>query len=410
MPARCCHALSFLTAVVIGLSLPMSTPAAPVTIEPDAELERLIGEREVVFFARDLDGDRAHAYAPGRIDERHPPLSTFKIPNFLIALETGVIEDPDAMHEWNPEARPPNDFWPDSWKQSQSLMTGFRRSAIWLFRDIAVAVGGERYRSALSRFDYGNHAAADGNDGFWLDGSLRISPREQVDFLSRMLEGELGIAPEHLEQLSEASLLTRSGACRLNGKTGAGPQGEDFDGPFEGWLAGWTQCGQSPPTVFALWVRGPSFGAIRTFRQDFVTELLQRIGAFAPREADTMENHDHTHHAIDYIEIPVTDLARAKRFYGEAFGWSFNDYGDQYVGIRRPGESPQLESGGFRPEESVTPGGVLIILYSEDLEASLDGVRAAGGEVTAEPFSFPGGRRFQFRDPDGHELAVWSSE
>ncbi|NBD95166.1 MAG: VOC family protein [Gammaproteobacteria bacterium] len=117
----------------------------------------------------------------------------------------------------------------------------------------------------------------------------------------------------------------------------------------------------------------------------------------------------HVHHAIDYIEIPVTDLDAAKRFYGAAFGWAFNDYGDQYVGIRRPGDDG-LESGGFRPVDHVLPGGVLLVLYSADLAASLEAVRLAGGEITAEPFGFPGGRRFQFRDPDGHELAVWAPE
>lgn len=122
-----------------------------------------------------------------------------------------------------------------------------------------------------------------------------------------------------------------------------------------------------------------------------------------------MTEVSHTHHAINYIEIPVTDLERAKRFYGEAFGWTFNDYGDQYVGIRKPGGAPDDEAGGLRPVESVMPGGVLVILYSEDLEASLDRVRQAGGRITQEPFSFPGGRRFQFADPDGNELAVWTS-
>lgn len=122
-----------------------------------------------------------------------------------------------------------------------------------------------------------------------------------------------------------------------------------------------------------------------------------------------MSNPGHPHHAIDYIEIPVTDLSEAKRFYGEAFGWAFNDYGDQYVGICKPSGAPDEESGGFRPVDTVTPGGVLVVLYSDDLEASLASVKNAGGRITQEPFDFPGGRRFQFADPDGHELAVWSA-
>jgi len=122
----------------------------------------------------------------------------------------------------------------------------------------------------------------------------------------------------------------------------------------------------------------------------------------------------HTHHSIDYIEIPVTDLTEAKRFYGEAFGWAFNDYGDdrgvQYVGIRRHPDIADQEVGGFAPVETVQSRGVLVILYSQDLETSLEQVRQAGGQITTEPFEFPGGRRFHFKDPSGNELAVWSIE
>lgn len=112
----------------------------------------------------------------------------------------------------------------------------------------------------------------------------------------------------------------------------------------------------------------------------------------------------HVHHAIDYIEFPVTDLERAKQFYAEAFGWEFNDYGPAYAGIRKEGG----EAGGLRLAPAVPAGGPLVILYSQDLERSLAAVRDAGGNITAEPFAFPGGRRFHFRDPSGNELAVWS--
>ncbi len=114
------------------------------------------------------------------------------------------------------------------------------------------------------------------------------------------------------------------------------------------------------------------------------------------------------HHALDYIEIPVTDFAAAKDFYGTAFGWSFTDYGPgpAYVGIRGPADT---EVGGFRLEEQVAPGGPLVLLYSTDLDASVEAVRAAGGDVVAGPYGFPGGRRFVFRDPSGNELRVWTA-
>lgn len=117
-----------------------------------------------------------------------------------------------------------------------------------------------------------------------------------------------------------------------------------------------------------------------------------------------------THHALDYIELGVTNFDTAKAFYGGAFGWSFADYGPgpAYVGIRASGDT-ETEVGGFRLDEHNGAGGPLVLIYSADLEASADAVRAAGGEVTNGPYDFPGGRRFHFRDPFGNELGVWSA-
>lgn len=112
-----------------------------------------------------------------------------------------------------------------------------------------------------------------------------------------------------------------------------------------------------------------------------------------------------THHAIDYIEFSVVDLAEAKRFYGAAFGWEFNDYGPDYAGIK--GGSGEV--GGLAKASDPKTGGPLVILYSEDLEASVVAVQEAGGRVVKEIFEFPGGRRFHFVDPTGNELAVWGT-
>ena len=115
----------------------------------------------------------------------------------------------------------------------------------------------------------------------------------------------------------------------------------------------------------------------------------------------------HTHHAIDYIEINVTDLAAAKEFYAAAFGWAFNDYGPEYAGIRSPdGEG---EVGGLNPSREPQVGGPLVLLYSDDLDATVSAVESAGGRVLEGPYEFPGGRRFHFADPAGNELGVWAA-
>ncbi len=114
----------------------------------------------------------------------------------------------------------------------------------------------------------------------------------------------------------------------------------------------------------------------------------------------------HTHHAIDYIEFKVRNMKEAQAFYRAAFGWSFTDYAPTYAGI----QGKDREVGGFEETDEVVPGGPLVILYSEDLEATHAAVKDAGGTIIQEPFGFPGGRRFHFTDPSGNELAVWTPE
>jgi uncharacterized protein len=106
---------------------------------------------------------------------------------------------------------------------------------------------------------------------------------------------------------------------------------------------------------------------------------------------------------IDYIELAVTDVAAAKQFYVEAFGWAFTDYGPDYTSF----EDGRL-AGGLTKAGVVGKGGALIVVYARDLEGMEARVRRAGGTIVKPIFAFPGGRRFHFTDPSGNELAVWS--
>jgi len=106
---------------------------------------------------------------------------------------------------------------------------------------------------------------------------------------------------------------------------------------------------------------------------------------------------------IDYVEIPVPDVARAKQFYGQVFGWRFTDYGPDYASF-----SDGRLSGGLREEKRRAGEGVLVVLYAAELASLRNAVVAAGGRITRDIFDFPGGRRFHFTDPGGTGLAVWS--
>lgn len=110
------------------------------------------------------------------------------------------------------------------------------------------------------------------------------------------------------------------------------------------------------------------------------------------------------HHTIDYIEFTVRDMAEAQSFFAAALGWTFTDYGPTYAGIQGEGR----EMGGITVGQPAA-GGPLVVLYSDDLEATMAAIREAGGAIVKEPFGFPGGRRFHFTDPTGNELAVWTT-
>lgn len=108
---------------------------------------------------------------------------------------------------------------------------------------------------------------------------------------------------------------------------------------------------------------------------------------------------------IDNIEFNVADIARSKRFYGEVFGWMFTDYGPTYSEF-----TDGRLKGGFTTGEPVRAGGPLVILYGDDLAAIRQRITAAGGRISREEFTFPGGSRFHFTDLDGYELAVWTAQ
>lgn len=109
--------------------------------------------------------------------------------------------------------------------------------------------------------------------------------------------------------------------------------------------------------------------------------------------------------SINYIELPLVKNAETKEFYSQVFGWTFTDWGPNYLSF-----SGANVDGGFNGEsgtQSSSPG-VLIVLYVSDLAKKLEEITKAGGVIKQPIYEFPGGKRFHFLDPNGNELAVWS--
>lgn len=114
------------------------------------------------------------------------------------------------------------------------------------------------------------------------------------------------------------------------------------------------------------------------------------------------------HEKLDYIEYPAYDLTLTKTFFEGVFGWQFTDFGPDYSAFDQQG----LEGGFYRSEltSSTENGAALAVFYSHDLEVTMAKIQAHGGTVVKPIFSFPGGRRFHFREPSGNEFAVWSED
>ena len=112
------------------------------------------------------------------------------------------------------------------------------------------------------------------------------------------------------------------------------------------------------------------------------------------------------HEKMNYVEFPAIDIEAVKKFFAAVFGWSFTDYGSDYTAFSNEG----LDGGFYKSSLSISPekGSALIVFYSNELEKTQTKIENAGGSISKPIFSFPGGRRFHFNDPNGNEYAVWT--
>jgi beta-lactamase class D len=205
--------------------------------------------------------------------ERHTkgflPASTFKIPNALIALETGVIQDANnPVFKWDGKKR---EF--DAWNKDHTPQSAFRVSAVWVFQEIARQITDTRMRVYVSQFGYGNRNIKGNEDSFWLDGQLRISALQQIEFLERFYIGKLPVNPKNAEIVKEMMFLEKIGVAMLRGKTGWIPSGDNKIG----WFVGWVERGEET-YIFALNLE-PNQDKHVAARTTIAKSLLTQLGA-----------------------------------------------------------------------------------------------------------------------------------
>lgn len=178
-----------------------------------------------------------------RSGEGKLPASTFKIPNSLIALETGVVADPDKdLFPWDGVKRSI-----EAWNKDHTLRSAIAVSALPVYQEIARRIGQERMQKYVDLFDYGNRDIGGGIDQFWLTGNLRIDPIEQIDFVDRLRRRALPISKRSQDLVADILPVTKVGDSIIRAKSGlTGRQQGSL-----GWMVGWAEKGEAH-TVFAL--------------------------------------------------------------------------------------------------------------------------------------------------------------
>jgi beta-lactamase class D len=232
---------------------------------------------EGCFVLYDLKQKRYLRHNAARCRQRFSPFSTFKIPNSLIGLETGVIKDAEFVIPWDRAKYPPQENWNvepfKHWGQDQTLRTAIKYSVLWYYRELALRVGAERMQQYVSKFNYGNRDSSGPLNGFWLNSNLRISADEQIEFLKQLYQGRLPVAPRSLQIVKDILTLEQTGKYKLSGKTGGGPLGERA----LGWFVGYVET-QGNVYFFALNLEAANFMALRDERIRLTKEILKGLG------------------------------------------------------------------------------------------------------------------------------------
>lgn len=213
------------------LLLPACLLAHAAEWKESAELARLFRQEGVsgTFIVHDLAADRYTVHDRKRAETRYLPASTYKIPNSLIGLATGVVADVDQVLPYGggPTRRP-------EWAHDMSLRDAIRISNVPVYQGLARRIGLERMRAGLRQLEYGNMDPGTTVDTFWLDGPLKISAHEQTLFLDKLVRDALPVPKTAMAAVR--GILRQEGGAELYAKTGWGapPDGKDI-----GWWVGW---------------------------------------------------------------------------------------------------------------------------------------------------------------------------
>jgi len=205
--------------------------------ETERDLSSYFHGRSGAFVLYDQSANSWMRYHPEQCRTRYSPASTFKIPNSLIGLETGVIRDQHYVIPWDSVHR---DI--ETWNRDHDLQSAIANSVVWYYQELARRVGPERMKEYVEKIGYGNMDISAGIDRFWLGSTLEISADEQVDFLRRLYANALPFSSRSMEIIRSILVLEKTDRYTLRGKTGF----TDFDGDhLVSWFVGYIETPQN---------------------------------------------------------------------------------------------------------------------------------------------------------------------
>ena len=184
-------------------------------IDFESHFQNLGIEGSIIIY--DLNGNIFYRHNLERNQTAFLPASTYKIPNSLIALETGVIQSDVDVLTWDGIER---DL--PQWNQDLNLRLAFKYSAVWFYQILARRIGHQKMQDYVSKIKYGNQnigAAAD-IDNFWLSGELRITPQQQINFLRRLYQNELPFTQKNIDLVKDIAIAEQTSDYILRAKTG----------------------------------------------------------------------------------------------------------------------------------------------------------------------------------------------
>ncbi|MCM3271886.1 class D beta-lactamase [Paenibacillus elgii] len=230
------------------------TPAPGVSPEKKEEirlnewdLSSFFPSNNGTFIIRSLRTNQSYVFNETRAALREAPQSTFKVANALIGLQTGAVQDENTVKRWDGVKRSR-----EIWNQDHTLATAMRHSTVWYYQAMARDIGNERMQQWLDAIDYGNKDISGGIDKFWNNSSLKISPMEEVEFITKLVQESLPFDKKVMQTVKQMIREEeQQPGYTLYGKTGG-----SSNPPF-GWYVGFVQL-QEDTLVFAAQVDGES--------------------------------------------------------------------------------------------------------------------------------------------------------